>query len=477
MDNFPEQRNDTNVPLVLDVDGTLLRTDLLYECFWSALGQDFFATLNVLFAHWKRPERLKQALVDIGRPSAKLLPVRDTINAMAREAKKAGRPVHLVSGSNQALVDDLAVSLSLPDVHYGSDSERNLTDATKAAFLKSKFGSGGYDYAGNAKADLGSWANARKVISVNPDAELMRNIRALNKPVECISDGWRITDILRELRPHQWTKNALLFVPLLANQSFSLGAFVAVSLAVVAFSLGASSIYVLNDLLDLAADRSHPEKRFRPIASGRLPIPVAMWLSVFLALLAIFLALSVDLTVALLTLTYMAGSLSYSLWLKKRRWLDLLALTGLFLLRLLTGAFAAGTTMTPRLLALAFVVFFTLACVKRLTALSRMPTRRNLPGRGYTYGDLIPLERAAYTSVGLSGIAFLFYVWDASTAGLYSAPLTAAMAGMPAMLWLFRMVRLSVAGREDYDPVSFVLRDRTGLSLVAIAAILIALAV
>ena len=133
--------------------------------------------------------------------------------------------------------------------------------------------------------------------------------------------------------------------------------------------------------------------------------------------------------------------------------------------------------MTPRLLALAFVVFFTLACVKRLTALSRMPTRRNLPGRGYTYGDLIPLERAAYTSVGLSGIAFLFYVWDASTAGLYSAPLTAAMAGMPAMLWLFRMVRLSVAGREDYDPVSFVLRDRTGLSLVAIAAILIALAV
>ena len=229
-------------------------------------------------------------------------------------------------------------------------------------------------------------------------------------------------------------------------------------------------------MLDLEADRSHPEKRFRPIASGRLPIPVAMRLSLFLALLAICLALCLDLTVALLTLTYMAGSLSYSLWLKKRRWLDLLALTGLFLLRLLTGAFAAGVTVTPHLLVLAFVVFFTLACVKRLTALSRMPNRHHLPGRGYKHSDLIPLERAAYISVGLSGIAFLIYVGDGHNAGQYSSPFIAAMAAIPAMIWLFRMVRLGVAGREDYDPVRFVLRDRTGWSLIAIGAILFALA-
>jgi 4-hydroxybenzoate polyprenyltransferase len=477
MDNFPEQMNDTDVPLVLDVDGTLLRTDLLYESFWSALGHDFFATLRVLFTHWRRPERLKQALIEIDRLSVDLLPVRDKVCAMAREAKEAGRPVHLVSGANQALIDELAASLSLPGDHYGSDSERNLTDATKATFLKARFGAGRYDYAGDANVDLESWAGARKVIAVNPDAELVRKISALNKPVEKISDGWRVKDILREIRPHQWTKNALLFVPLLASHGFSSEALVAVCLAAVAFSLGASSIYVLNDLLDLEADRSHPEKRFRPIASGRLPIAVAMRLSVFLALLAIGLALSVDLTVALLTLTYMAGSLSYSLWWKKRRWLDLLALTGLFLLRLLTGAFAAGTTVTPHLLVLGFVVFFTLACVKRLTALSRMPTRHHLPGRGYSHSDLIPLGRAAYASVGLSGAAFLVYVWDANAAGFYSTPLVAAMAALPVMIWLFRMVRLSIAGREDYDPVRFVLRDRTGLSLIAICAILLTLAV
>jgi hypothetical protein len=112
---------------------------------------------------------------------------------MAREAKEAGRPVHLVSGSNQAFVDNVAASLPLPGEHYGSDSERNLTDATKAAFLKSQFGSGGYDYAGNAKADMKSWENARKVLAVNPGATLLRNIHALSKPVECTSDGLSIT--------------------------------------------------------------------------------------------------------------------------------------------------------------------------------------------------------------------------------------------------------------------------------------------
>jgi 4-hydroxybenzoate polyprenyltransferase len=253
--------------------------------------------------------------------------------------------------------------------------------------------------------------------------------------------------------------------------------FLAVCLAAVAFSLGASSIYVLNDLLDLEADRIHPEKRFRPIAAGRLPIAASMRISAVLALLAVGLGLAVSPLVALMTLAYMAGSLTYSLWLKKWRWLDLLALTGLFLLRLLTGAVAAGTPVTPDWLAWGFVVFFALACVKRLTALSRMPTCQHLPRRGYSRRDLVPLEYAAYTSVALSGVAFLAYVKSAHADGLYSAPRLAALAAIPATLWLFRMVRLGIAGQEDYDPVRFVLHDRLGLTMVAAGAALLLLAV
>lgn len=477
MEIDPLQKSDANVPLVLDVDDTLLRTDLLYESFWAALGRDFLAALGAVTTHWKQPARLKKALIDIDRPDLDLLPVRDPVLAMARTALESGRSVHLVSGSNQDLIDELAATLSLPGDHHGSDPERNLTDTVKATFLEQRFGVGQYDYAGNSDADLKSWAGARKVIVVNPNAELLRKIEGLNKPVETLADGWEISDVIREIRPHQWVKNLLLFVPLLATQSFALDTFLAVCVAAVAFSLGASSIYVLNDLLDLEADRSHPEKRFRPIASGGLPIKVAMRLSALLALLAVCLAMSVDTSIALLTLTYMVGSLSYSLWLKKRRWLDLLALTGLFLLRILTGAVAAGTTVSVNLLGLGFVVFFTLACVKRLTALSRMPARDQLPGRGYSRADLRPLERAAYIGVGLSALGFLVYVWDAAAAGFYSAPLVAAVALIPAALWLFRMVRLGIAGREDYDPVRFALHDRVGLALVAVVGVLLWMAV
>lgn len=477
MDNTPRERPETDVPLVLDVDGTLLRTDLLYESFWAALGSDFTATMRVVARYWKRPERLKGALIEIARPSIELLPVRVSVHDLAQRALEQGRRVCLVSGSHQDLVDDLAKRLDLPGPHFGSDSERNLTDATKAAFLREQFGTGGYDYAGNAAPDLKSWEGARKIIAVEPGAVLAQKIAAMDKPTDIISDGWGPSDVVREIRPHQWLKNLLLFVPLLASHTFDLTAFLMVSLAAVAFSLGASSIYILNDLLDLEADRSHPEKRFRPIASGRLPISAAMRLSVLLAAFTVSLGLFVSPAVALMTLAYMAGSLSYSLWLKKRRWLDLIALTGLFLLRILTGALAAGTSVTAHLLILAFVVFFTLACVKRLTALSRLPTRRHLPGRGYSSRDLVPLEYAAYTSVALSCFAFLSYVGNAHAAGLYSAPVIAAAAVIPSTWWLLRMVRLSIAGQEDYDPVRFVLHDRFGLTLVAVGAGLLLLAI
>lgn len=477
MQNTPNQMNDADVALVLDVDGTLLRTDLLYESFWAALEHDLAATLFAAVDNWKRPERLKQALINIARPRISLLPVRDALLALAREAVEAGRSVHLVSGSNQELVDELASFLELPGPHFGSDIDRNLTDSTKAAFLKDQFGEVGYDYAGNAHADLKSWAGARKIIAVNPNSALTKEIEALVKPVETITDDWGVSDVLREIRPHQWTKNLLLFVPLLASHDINTASFLAVCLAAVALSLGASSIYILNDLLDLEADRSHPEKQFRPIASGTLPIAAAMRVSVLLAFAAVLLAFNVSPQAAQLTLAYMAGSLSYSLWLKKRRWLDLIALTGLFLLRMLTGAVAAHAGVTSLLLALGFAVFFTLACVKRLTALSRMHQRDNLPGRGYSFHDLISLKNAAYTSTALSGLVFLAYIWDEHASGLYSAPVLASLAALPLMMWLFRMVRLSIAGREDYDPVRFVLHDRIGLLLLGIGLALMVLAV
>lgn len=477
MTTTPPDPDAQTIPLVLDVDGTLLRTDLLLESFWAALGHDVSATLRATARHLRRPAALKQALAGIARPEIDLLPLTPGIEALMTRARAEGRAVHLVSGAEQGLVEALAARLDLPGPHYGSAPGRNLTRATKAALLEQLFGAGGYDYAGNAAADLPAWRGARRVIAVQPGAGLARRIAALGKPVTVVPGGWHPGAALRELRPHHWVKNLLLVLPLLASHSFAPTQLLAVALAAMAFCLGASAIYILNDLLDLKADRTHPEKRHRPIASGALPIGPAMAISAALVLAAIVLSGAVSPAVTGLTLLYMASSLGYSLWLKRRRWLDVLALAAMFLLRVLTGAVAAGVAIPALIAAFAFAAFFALACVKRLTALARMSDRDHLPGRGYSRRDLVPLERAAFAAIPVSAGLLLAYVWGPHAAGLYGSPAVASLAVIPISLFLWRMVRLSLKGKEDYDPVRFLLRDRPGLLLMAAALGLFVLAV
>lgn len=462
----PEIRD--NVPLVIDVDGTLLRTDLLYETFWAALGHDVLATLLVFLRCWSSPPQLKAELRRIAEPEIELVPVRDYILDLALEAIATGRQVHLASGSDQGLVDAVARRFGLEGEHFGTHADRNLTDATKAAFLYAKFGPQGYDYAGNSWADLKSWKNARQIIAVSPGARLSARLERLGSPVRIIRDGWSISALLRELRPLQWTKNLLLFLPLLGAQDIQPASVFAILLAVIAFSMGASAIYILNDMLDLEADRMHPEKRNRPIAAGTLPIRAAMAASTLLVVMALTLAFLVSPGVAGLTFLYMLSSLTYSLWLKKLRWVDVITLACLFLLRVLTGVVASGLIVSLWVLGFVFAVFFTLACVKRMTALSRAFKGGKLPGRGYSFEDLGNLEKAAFASISLAAILFIAHAFSPAVAGQYSSPSMLALAVLPIMLWLFRIVRLSKAGIEHYDPIRFVFHDKIGLALAAI---------
>lgn len=464
------------VPLVVDLDGTLLRTDLLYETFLAALGHDMRATLGVSFTSFRSPARLKHALAAIAMPSADTLPLDDDVLNRVRAASDKGRPVHLVSGAAQRLVDALAARLGLPGPHFGSDPDRNLTGDAKARLLTEVFGRRGYDYAGNAAQDLAAWESARAVIAVAPSQRLRRRLQELGKPVEIIERRWSPLVLLRELRPHQWVKNLLLFAPLLVAHNFDPALLAKAGLAAIAFSLGASAIYVLNDLLDLEADRRHPEKRNRPIASGVLPIPAAVAASAVLAGLAMILALAVGPPVAALTLLYMAGSLVYSLVLKKRRWVDVIALASLFLLRIVAGIAATGVGVPPILLALGFAVFLALACVKRLTALSRLGGAGNLPGRLYTATDLLNLERVAYGSVALVAVLFAISALGPHGSDLYQNRLFLIAAGGAFIVWLLRLVWLGISGREDYDTVRFVLHDGRGWAILLAGLLLVVLA-
>ena len=459
---------DDRTPLVLDVDGTLLRTDLLFETFWIALGTSFWLTLKTIWVSWGNPARLKHELFQIAQPDVELAPVNQQVLDHANRARAEGRPVHLASGSHQALVNAVAERFGFDGEAFGSSAEANLTGETKANLLRDRFGEGGYDYAGNDRKDWPSWRGARHAIAVTNDTSLKSDLSRLAPNAEIMEGApFHARILLKELRPHQWVKNLLLFFPLLVMHVADPLAYLWVTLTAIAFGFGASSIYILNDLLDLPSDRIHPEKRARPIASGALSIPHAMVASAALAVTAPVMVWMISSAGAVLTLAYMASSLGYSLWLKKRRWLDVLALATLFTLRVVTGAVVVQVAVPGPLMVFVFFAFFTLACIKRMTALTRLATRDHLPGRGYSARDLRDFLWVSRGSILVALGAFWVYAISEHASLLYTHQAVLALAAVPFAVWLFRLVRLSEKGLEDYDPIVFVFKDRIGLALVA----------
>jgi 4-hydroxybenzoate polyprenyltransferase/phosphoserine phosphatase len=465
------------VPLVLDLDGTLLLSDLMYETLWSAMRANFLATLRVVIQSVSNPARLKRQLRTIASPDLRTLPIRTAVLEFARQAAASGRPVVLVSGADQELVNDLARDLGFSGRHYGSDGETNLTEASKAELLVSLFGEGGFDYAGNAAADMAVWKHARHCIVVAPSAQTSRRLAALEKPVKVIGTRWKQSSLIAEMRPHQWAKNLLLLVPLLAAHGGSFQAVLATLWAIAAFCAGTSSLYLVNDMLDLGDDRRHPEKRLRPLAAGALPLAVAMLASVCLGAIAVLIALVAAPDIIGFLVLYMVISLAYSLYLKHRRWLDLFVLATLYVLRVMTGAAASQIAVSGWLIAFCFAVFLTLGSVKRLTDLARAGKGGALPGRGYSAANMGGLQSLAGLTSLASVAIFIAYSLSPHAAVLYSSPGLLRLATVPIAVWLARMVVLSRQGREDYDPMIFVVHDRLGLTIAAIGVALVVLSI
>ncbi len=458
---------DEKRPLVLDVDGTFLRTDLLYECFWAGLGKAPLATLRATFANLTRPARLKAELARLADLRTDLMPVNPAVADAAMEAIRQGREVALASASNEALVADLARDYGLGSRIFASSGDFNLKGAAKAQVLADTYGAGGFDYAGDAPADMPVWKQAHTALVVG-DSRAAKKLMRAGKLVRTFSGGWRARDLLRAMRPHQWVKNVLLFVPMLAAHDFSLASLLMVLMGVVAFSAAASSIYIVNDLLDLEADRLHPTKRERPFASGAVPIGAGMAVSAGLAALALAAGLWLGAAFFGAVVLYMALSLAYSLRLKRLRWVDIATLAGLYTLRVIAGAAAMQGEVSGHLLVFIYPVFLTLGCVKRMTELSRVEHDGPLPGRGYGRADMGDLLNVAYLGMFAALLNFFLYSFSEQAVRLYPARWLLWVALIPIALWLKRMIRLGRSGQMDYDPVVHALKDRRGVALVLV---------
>jgi len=424
-------------PLVVDIDQSLLRTDMLLESFWIAMGKDVVGAVRSAWQHLGDRALLKHEMARLSDLDVAHLPVNEEVLQLARDAQEEGREVILASGSAQVLVDRLGERLDIDGNHLGSDAEINLTGSNKRQALVRRYGEGGYEYIGDAVVDLSVWRSSAKAYVVGASTTMRRALSSMDIPTVEIAGGWRWRDLLRALRPHQWVKNILLLLPLIAAHDSDPGAIGVVLAAIVAFSFAASSIYIVNDLLDLEADRQHAKKKSRPFAAGTVPITVGMATSIGMGLSAVAIALAVDWTVMALVIVYMALSLSYSVYLKRWRW----------------------------------IVFMALGCVKRLTELSRAKNSARLPGRAYARRDRPDLLNVSILSAANAGIIFIAYTYSATAGELYAGLWELRWCLIPMTAWMVRMISTGWKGTQDFDPIVFAFRDKWSLTFATITVL------
>jgi 4-hydroxybenzoate polyprenyltransferase/phosphoserine phosphatase len=472
------------IPLILDLDGTLVRGDTLVESALRLLATRPLSLLLALPLALSDRAAFKRRIAQHAALDPASLTYDDSVLDLARQARADGRQVILATASDSRMADAVAAHLGLFDGVMASDGATNLKGPAKAAALVARFGAGGFDYAGDAAADLPVWAQARRAIVVRPTSGLLARARGVSAGAETIGGVRPALPpprlLARALRLHQWMKNVLVFVPIVAaHQARGLLLAHAV-LAFIAFSLCASSVYLLNDLVDLPHDRAHPTKRRRPFASGALDPGWGPGLMAGLLGGAVLASCFLPAGFALMLGAYYACTLAYSLALKRRMVWDVVTLAGLYTLRIFAGAAATAIPISPWLLAFSLFLFFCLAVVKRLTELVlfvRANTGRAGPaGRGYETDDLDMLRGMATSSGYMAVLVMALYVNSGEVLPLYHHP-KALWALCPILLfWVSRVLMLSNRGLMNDDPVVFALRDRVSLlaGLAGVAAIVVA---
>jgi len=473
-----------DITLAVDLDGTLVRSDMLLEGFWAAVARDWTVPLRAVGWLMHGRAHLKERVAALEMHAVDALPwTREVLDYIAAWRAAGGRAA-LVTASDQSIAQ--AVADHHPDLFdevHGSDGHRNLKGAAKAAFLAERFGPNGYAYIGDSSADLPVWQGAAKAITVNAPAALRRraereaaaDTRAehLNTPAN------EIIPALREMRPHQWLKNLLIFVPMIAAHQFTATALLQSVLTFIGFALVASSVYVLNDLLDLGPDRAHPRKRNRPLASGALSIKRATMMvpGLLLAGLAVSSLLGVDFL--LVIIAYFVATTSYSLWLKRRIVADIATLAGLYTLRIVAGGVATGIPLSVWLLAFSIFFFFALAAVKRQAELVDAAERglTNTTGRGYRVDDTPLVAQMATSSGFVSVLVLALYLNTPQVQAQYEQPMILWGVCLILLYWISRIVMITHRGRMHDDPLIFAITDPVSRTCGLLSAALIASAI
>ncbi len=455
-------------PLVVDLDGSLTVADVTLESFVRFVR---LAPLNIMLLGWWLMRGRAFAKVMVARRAPvdpTTVPFRAEVLALIDVARNQGQTVILASGSHHRNVTRIARASGLFDHAFGTTARGNLKGRAKLARLQAMTGDGGFDYVGDCRADIPIWAASRLAYSTRfrPEARVEPLVAKPASPIRAV---------VKSLRPHQWAKNALVFVPLATGGLlFDIPAIVAATLAALLFSAVASAIYQINDCLDIDADRAHPKKRLRPLAAGIVSLPMALAVAGILLSGAFALAwLALPLAFSGVLAAYLALTLAYSFRLKAVMTLDVIALGSLYTLRIIAGAAAVGVSVSFWLLVFSIFFFLSLGYLKRYTELAfATDPRKLLSGRGYVGSDLDVVLSAGMSAGMVSVLVMGLYVEDMRDAGPYAAPDLLWGLALALLYWINRIWMMARRGEVDGDPVAFAIRDRRSIAVGAIVGLL-----
>jgi 4-hydroxybenzoate polyprenyltransferase/phosphoserine phosphatase len=466
-------------PLLVDLDRSLIRTDLLLETALAYLAGNPLGIFRLLAWALRGRAYLKRRLAEAVDLDVQLLPVHDEVAALASRAKREGRQVYLVTASDELLATRVSAQFAFLDGVISSDGSNNLKGLRKAQVVTERF-PGGFDYVGDSRADLHVWRHAREIIVVEPSPSVLRSVSNLRKPTSVIARKPRLPALLKAARLHQWSKNTLVFLPaILSGQIAHLDTAVACLLAFLALGLVAAGTYLVNDLFDLSHDRRHWSKRHRPIASGELPIGMAATAAAISITSGLAIGLAIGTGVAIVLAAYLVLTLAYSMHIKRVPILDVVTLACLFTLRLALGIAAAQVVASPWLLVFSMFLFTSLSTAKRFTEIQRTAIKGEtaVNGRGYLAVDapmVLGLGLAAGTASIL--IMVLYLIFDAFSRDFYGNPHWLWLFPVILFLWISRVWLVGQRGELNDDPVAFALKDRQSLILGGIMAVAFVLA-
>lgn len=469
-------------PLCVDLDGTLVKSDTLVDSLLALARRHPFR----VFALPGRLLRGKAAFKAYVGQQVQLdvahLPYNRKLLIFLGEERARGRALYLATGADGRLAQRVADYLGIFSGVLGSDGTTNLTGNRKLDGLRSRLGAGEFDYVGNDTPDLPLLERAAEPSVANPSLRLRRRLKARGiRPAHTFEERNRpLGALVKELRPHQWIKNLLVVLPLLLAHVVIRNRMLAALLAFCCFSLAASATYIVNDLLDLEADRLHPQKRLRPFACGDLqPLTGLLVAAVSLALAVAGARLFLPFAFLGWLLLYIVTTLAYSLYLKRIELVDVVMLSGLYTLRLLAGSAATRSHISPWLAGFSVFLFFSLAIVKRFAELENLRSSGAVPrnGRGYLVADLNQLRSFGTSSAFAAVVVFALYISSQEVTMLYRRP-EALWLIMPLMiLWLCRVWLLASRGNLNEDPLVFALTDKMSLLIGAATAAIVALAI